>query len=463
MATDECKCNESTIVEGIFGEILSGSTTKVSVKSSVDDQFDVEGLSTGGGDQSVYGAVKIKSYTMTNSNRMEVVLISWGASIVSLKCPDKFGRSEDIVLGFDHIENYIDPVINQYIGCILGRYCNRIKDGSFIIGGKMYQLSKNDENKHHLHGGVNGFGRQLWNSQIDGCSVIMSYLSDDFEEGYPGALLVTVRFKLRFDNKLEISIRATTTKPTIVNLSYSPYFNLAGHDAGVFELENHKISLNCDRWTFADFSDPVPSGAVRGVGGTIMDLRISQLLGNVMYKVPAGQGYDHNFCVLKSQSGTSFVARALHEKTGRVLEIYSNQQGVQFNTGGRLPPYSFEEKSSDSNFLQSRKESINSIKAMSEVKSAEFGEYIDSENDSVVEKIIQMEIEDDKMSLINNLEFIPGKNGARYKKFCAFSIQPQNYPNAVNVCHFPCSVLRPGQEYSNDIIYKFGVQLANYM
>ncbi|KZC13017.1 Aldose 1-epimerase [Dufourea novaeangliae] len=312
-----CSCKNVTITEGIFGEIW------------IDND----------GDQMFIDSIPkiVKSYTITNANRMEVIVITWGATIMSLKCPDKYGHSADVVLGFDDLKGYMNPLTNPFIGCILGRCANRIKDGHITIRGREYQLTKNDFNgKHHLHGGVNGFGRKVWDSYIAGCSVVMSYLSPDGEEGYPGAVLTTIRFKLTMDNKLDICMRATTSKPTIVNLSHGSMFNLAGHDAGETELKKHKILFNCDRWTFADYTDPIPTGAIHGVGGTVMDFRIPRILGEYMEKVPPGEGYDHNLCVTKNgQSGSLFVAKAWHAKSGRVLEIYSDQRGAHFYTGGQ--------------------------------------------------------------------------------------------------------------------------------
>ncbi|XP_011685859.1 PREDICTED: aldose 1-epimerase-like isoform X2 [Wasmannia auropunctata] len=373
---------------------------------------------------------------MINKNRLEITVISWGATIVSLKCPDKFGHVADVVLGFDDLKNYTNPKTNPFIGCILGRCANRIRDGSMVIKDQTYQLTRNDFGKHHLHGGTKGFGRRLWESHIDSCSVVMTYLSEDGEEGYPGAVLSTVRFRLTPDNKLEIGIRATTTNPTVVNISHGSLFNLAGHDAGKKELMKHKISLNCDRWTFADYTDPIPTGGIRGVGGTVMDLRVPRLLESCIEKVPPGEGYDHNFCVTPNwHGGNAYVARAVHPKSGRVLEIYSNQPGVQFHTGGRL--CSTPEVDSDNS--PNREDEYEKRKATGK------GDQVEQDEESERE------------------EFISGKQGARYVKHCAFSIQPQNYPNAINYSHFPCSILRPGEIYCHDLSYKFGIQLANYM
>ncbi|KAI4500241.1 hypothetical protein M0802_004658 [Mischocyttarus mexicanus] len=446
-----CGCKNGVIIEGVFGEIYPDLLNYETYRGEVPNyEQESSKTLTKYSEQSLNESkpIIVKSYTMINNNRMEVTVITWGASIISLKCPDKFGHSKDVVLGFDDLKSYTNPVFNPFIGCVLGRCANRIKNGCFSIKDKDYQLTKNDLNIHHLHGGTNGFGRQIWNSHIDGCSVVMSYLSKDGEEGYPGAVLATVRFKLTPDNKLEIHMRATTSKSTIINMSHGSLFNLAGHDAGEKELRKHKILLNCDRWTFADYLDPIPTGAIRGVGGTIMDLRVPRLLGEYMEKVPPGEGFDHNFCITKNwQSGSSFVARAVHMKSGRVLEVYSDQPGLQFYTGGRIlqqfSPSTFE---TYDHYLHQEKvdhENINNYLSTNE-------EIKDNE-----EEFLSFDVKP--------LDFLTGKNGAHYKKNCAFSIQPQNYPNAINYAHFPCAILYPGQVYCHDLTYKFGIQLANYM
>ncbi|XP_071639975.1 galactose mutarotase [Temnothorax longispinosus] len=434
MVTYDCNCKDIAITEGIFGEIYAESAED-KIRRYDSKEYYEEAESKG------VQLTPVKSYTMINKNRLEIVVISWGATIVSLKYPDKFGRVADVVLGFDDLKSYTNPQINPFIGCILGRCANRIRNGSIVIKGKTYQLTRNDLGKHHLHGGTKGFGRRLWESHIDGCSVVMTYLSEDGEEGYPGAVLSTVRFRLTPDNKLEIGIRATTTNSTIVNISHGSLFNLAGHDAGKEELVKHKISLNCDRWTFADYTDPIPTGGIRGVGGTIMDLRVPRLLESCIEKVPPGEGYDHNFCVTPNwNGGNAYVAQAVHLKSGRTLEIYSNQPGVQFYTGGRL---------------------CSTSEANSDIV-VKYDNSPNREEDNEKEKITD-QIEKDVTSDRESPEFISGKQGARYVKHCAFSIQPQNYPNAINYSHFPCSILQPGEIYCHDLIYQFGIQLANYM
>ncbi|XP_014219666.1 aldose 1-epimerase-like [Copidosoma floridanum] len=416
------------VVEEDFGEIFAETCDSESIRpgSSFCSAYgEGDSLRKPNGEQ-----ITIKSFTMTNSNRMEVKLITWGATIVSVKCPDKYGDVADVVLGFDDLKGYLDPTLNQFVGCVLGRCANRIRDGTFKLKGSDYVLTKNESKRHHLHGGTNGFGRRIWESHVDeSCCVVMSYLSQDGEEGYPGAVLATLKFKLTNDNRLEISCRASTSKPTVVNLSHGSLFNLAGHCAGEAELRKHQILLNCDRWTVADSNDdpPIPIGTIRGVGGTIMDLRVPKLLGDVIDAVPGSKGFEHNFCVLarRSQPEVLFVARVFHEPSGRFLEVYSDQPGVQLYTAGRLPPY-------ENTYITDTESS--------ELSSYECGEECDCESEKP-------------------LEFIPGKCGAQYTKFAALSIQPQNYPDAVNVPHFPCAVLRPGQVYYHDLVYKLGVQL----
>ncbi|KAK0163480.1 hypothetical protein PV327_007155 [Microctonus hyperodae] len=457
MAKHPCDCKDATIVEGNYGRILQGKNSQRHEISNINSSD--QGDKFNNTEHNL-----VKSYTMTNVNRMEVILISWGATIVSIKCPDKYGETADVVLGFDNIDSYRNSHMNPFIGCILGRCANRIKNGLFTIADTEYKLTLNDD-KCHLHGGTCGFGRQLWNSQIDGCNVVMSYLSDDGEEGYPGAVLITVKFKLTVDNRLEINIRASSSKPTIINISHASFFNLAGHDAGEDELKNHIVTLNCDRWTFTDSKDPIPTGAIQGVGGTVMDLRIPKKLDECMSKVPPGEGFDHNFCVVQSwQPGVVFIGRALHPKSGRVLEVYSDQPGVQFYTCGRFPKSIITKDSLSS-------VSSDSVNTKQYDDLVSYDSYLDGqeyEGEYIKEKFKSEwnygDLRSDSGSLVSmnhNLAFISGKNGAHYTNYCAFTLQPQNYPNAINIKDFPCPILRPGQVYYHDLTYKFGVQLGN--
>ncbi|KAH0952046.1 hypothetical protein HN011_007404 [Eciton burchellii] len=453
MFAQNCDCKDVVITEGIFGELCIAECPKEKICPYNDEKYgeaemfpyiDIET------EKDIYPIVAepilvpVKSFTMVNKNNVEVIVISWGATIVSLKYPDKYGCIADVVLGFDDLQSYVDPWTNPFIGCILGRCANRIKNGDITIKGKTYQLTRNDFNKHHLHGGTKGFGRQLWEAHIDGCSVVMSYLSEDGEEGYPSAVLTTVRFKLTPDNKLEISIRATTTGSTIVNISHGSLFNLAGHDTGQKELMNHEISLNCDRWTFANM-DLIPTGSIRGVGGTIMDLRIPKILGNYIEKLP-GEGYNHNFCVTSNwHGGITYIARAIHPTSGRVLEVYSDQPGIQFYTAGQLP------------YICKNDNNNNNANSNNSNKNNNLNRKKKNEEKTLPINQIKKDIPENKTG------GICGKQGARYTKYCAFSIQPQNYPNAINIPHFPSSILQPGQVYCHDLIYKFGNKLNNYM
>ncbi|XP_011505661.1 PREDICTED: aldose 1-epimerase-like [Ceratosolen solmsi marchali] len=440
MTKPNCDCRKISIIEGEFGEILSDDNNQNDdrVESTGSSSYDECECST---NEKFFEPIKIKSYTMTNDNGMEVVLISWGATIVSIKCPDKYGEVADIVLGFDDLQTYLDPTLNNYIGCVLGRSANHIMNGTFKIQNLEYFLTKNDGNKHHLHGGINGFGRRVWEPYIeDGSHVIMSLLSDDGEEGYPGSVFTTIKFRLTNNNSLEINMRASTSKPTVVNLSHGSLFNLAGHGTGKTELMEHEISLNCDRWTYTDCENPIPTGKIRDVGGTIMDLRMSRKMKDVIEKVPLNKGYNHNFCVVRSvQPQVSLISRISHAKSGRFLEVYSDQPGVQFYTGGQLPPYSLNEGADSDDCNKSCHDSS-------------------SGGDCECSCDCETEIMGSQSSTV---EYLPGKCGTKYTQFGAFSVQPQNYPNAINVKNFPSSVLRPGQFYYHDLIYKFGVHLNN--
>lgn len=226
--------------------------------------------------------------------------------------------------------------MNPYFGATIGRVANRIGYGRITIDGVQYNLSTN-LGKHQLHGGFVGFDKVLWNHYVDGAKVVLSYKSADGEEGFPGDVIVNVTFELTTDNKFTIDYKATTTKSTFVNLTNHSYFNLAGHNKGAGELYKHVVSINADRITEVD-NDAIPTGNLLPVAGTIFDLQIPKILGNVINDVPTFGGYDHNFCVNQaSEQGDTFVARVYHPDSGRVMEVYSNQPGVQFYTSNSIP------------------------------------------------------------------------------------------------------------------------------
>ncbi|XP_012270680.1 aldose 1-epimerase isoform X2 [Orussus abietinus] len=336
----------------------------------------------------------VKKYTLTNSIGQEVTVISYGATITTIRTPDKNGQTTDVVLGFDNIEGYLAKN-NPYFGATIGRVANRIANAQFILDGVEYNLSKNVGNDS-LHGGIKGWNARVWNSTIESNNVIMTLLSDDGEEGYPGTVIASAKFCLTEEGQLIIEMKAFTTKATPINLTNHSYFNLAGHDTNSKELYNHVFKINADRWTVTD-SESIPTGEIRSVENSVFDLRHPTVLGKIISSVP-GVGYDYNFCLLEDSEATKerFVAKVLHPASGRYLEVFSDQPGVQFYTSNYFPT------------------------------------TIDSA--------------------------IIGKEGKKYLKHGAFCLETQNYPDAVNHANFPNSILRPGKIYSHTVIYKFGVE-----
>jgi len=267
-----------------------------------------------------------------------VRLINYGGIITHLKVPDKKGTVEDVVLGHNNMEGYEQE--SDYFGAIIGRYANRIENGHFTLNGKQYDLPQNNLG-HSLHGGKKGFDKRLWQAQSfttqDSAGVVLSYTSPDGEEGYPGKLSCRVRYALYPDNALHISYWATTTKPTILNLTNHSYFNLK--DAGASKITDHVLQINANRYTPVD-STLIPTGRLEKVTGTPFDFREPTPIGErINQKHPQLQyanGYDHNF-VLNKTSGKPALAARVHEPTsGRVLEVFTTEPGMQFYSGNFL-------------------------------------------------------------------------------------------------------------------------------
>lgn len=273
---------------------------------------------------------KVDRYSFTNSNNIEVQIISFGGIITSIKVPDKTGKREDIVTGFDNIKDYeINPA---YFGAIIGRVANRIHKGKFTLDGEDYSLAINN-GPNCLHGGIKGFDKKVWDAAIEGDLLKLSLTSPDGEENFPGTVKCTVTYELNNDNELVIDYSATTDKTTLINLTNHAYFNLAGHkEANVYD---HTITLNAEKFTPKN-EDGIPTGEIAGVNGTVFDLRSPTLMGQHINNIPGDIGYDHNFCITSDNKEKKFAAKVEHEASGRVLETYTNQQGVQLYTGNYL-------------------------------------------------------------------------------------------------------------------------------
>ena len=278
-------------------------------------------------------------YTLTNSSGMEVSITNYGGTIVSLKVPDRDGTLADIVLGFDDLDGYLGD--HPYFGATIGRYANRIGNACFTLDGNTYELTKNNGD-NHLHGGVRGFNRVVWevsavSSGEDTASVTMEYRSKDGEEGYPGNLNATVTFSLAENNDLAIEYSATTDKPTIVNLTNHSYFNLAGEGSG--NIEKHLLEINGDNYLPKD-PEHIPTGETLPVSRTVFDFTTPTEMGKGADDelLKWGRGYGHNWVLNKKGRGRelSFAARVIEPSSGRVMEIFTEDEGLVFYSGNGL-------------------------------------------------------------------------------------------------------------------------------
>ena len=282
---------------------------------------------------------EVDLYTLTNKNGVEVAISTYGGAVVSLKVPDRNGKLADVVLGYDSLDGYVND--KSYFGAIIGRYGNRIGHARFTLDGKTYTLAKNN-GENSLHGGIKGFNKAVWTAKEtpspDGQALELTYLSKDGEEGFPGNLHVRVIYTLTDSNELKIGYSATTDKKTVVNLTNHSYFNLAG--AGSGDILGHILMIEADKFTPVD-SWLIPTGELRDVAGTPFDFRKPTAIGARINaddeQIKLGGGYDHNF-VLRRNPGDpiSLAARVMEPKTGRVLEVWTDQPGVQFYTGNFL-------------------------------------------------------------------------------------------------------------------------------
>jgi aldose 1-epimerase len=277
-------------------------------------------------------------YTLTNASGMQAAITNYGGIIVSLKVPDRQGKLADVVLGFDTMKGYLDKP--PYFGAIIGRYGNRIGSGKFTLDGHEYTLAQND-NGHHLHGGLRGFDKVVWDvkAAVDQKEpeLVLHYVSKDGEEGYPGNLDVTVTYTLTEANELKIAYRATTDKPTVVNLTNHSYFNLAG--AGSGDVLGHEMLINADRFTPVA-KGLIPTGELRPVKGTPFDFAkptaIGARIGADDEQLKLGLGYDHNWVLNKVGKGMTLAARVHEPTTGRTMDVLTTEPGLQFYSGNFL-------------------------------------------------------------------------------------------------------------------------------
>lgn len=335
-------------------------------------------------------------YTLKNAHGTEARVLDYGGIIVSLRVPDRNGRFDDVVLGFDSLADYQRG--SPYFGAIVGRYGNRIARGRFTLDGRSYTLATNN-GRNHLHGGVRGFDKVVWKvapfQHPDSVGLVFSYTSPDGEEGYPGTLHATVTYTLTASNQLIFDYYATTDRATPVNLTQHSYFNLAGDGKG--DILGHVVTINADRFTPVD-STLIPIGEIRSVAGTPFDFRTPTPIGARIdqedEQLRYGPGYDHNFVLNKggTPNELTLAARVSEPTTGRVMEILTTEPGLQFYSG---------------NFLDGT---------------------------------------------------LRGKHGVVYRHRYGFAMETQHFPDSPNKPAFPSTILHPGEEYRSRTIYRFTVQ-----
>ena len=276
----------------------------------------------------------VEAFTLKNANGVEVTAITYGGIITSLKVPDRNGAIGDVVLGFDSIDGYLKG--HPFFGAIVGRYGNRIAKGRFSIDQQPYTLATNN-GPNHLHGGVRGFDKHLWQAEIlSENSLRFSRVSPDGEEGYPGNLHVGVIYSLTNYNELIVDYTATTDQPTHVNLTQHSYFNLAGPGADIL---GHELMIDADRYTPVN-SELIPTGELAPVAGTPFDFRQPAASGariNASHpQIKNGQGYDHNWVLNRNGNGLELAARVSEPASGRTMEVATTEPGVQFYAGNFL-------------------------------------------------------------------------------------------------------------------------------
>ncbi len=335
---------------------------------------------------------QVDLYVLTNKNGVEVDITNFGAAVVSLKVPDRHGKTDDVVLGYDDLDGYLHD--KSYFGATVGRYANRIAHGKFTLNGTTYTLAKND-GENHLHGGVRGFNKVVWEakdvSTAGAAALQLNYLSKDGEEGYPGNLSVQVTYTLTNNNELKIDYAATTDKDTVLNLTHHSYFNLAGQGKG--DILQHQLLLHASRFTPVD-ATLIPTGEIRSVKGTPLDFASATAIGSRIGQdddqLKLGHGYDHNFVLDGGTGGAPVLAAQVYEpSSGRVMEVWTTQPGIQLYSG---------------NFL----------------------------NDT-----------------------IRGKSGSTYQRRAAFCLETQHFPDSPNKPNFPSTILKVGGQFKSSTTYKF--------
>lgn len=271
----------------------------------------------------------VAQFTLTNRNGIEVKITNFGGIITSLRVPDRDGTFENIVLGFDNLDDYMGE--HPYFGALIGRYGNRIEGGRFELDGATYRLAANDGD-NHLHGGERGFDKVLWDAElVNEQTLKLSYLSEDGEEGYPGNLNVTATYTLTDDNELRLDFVAETDRPTSVNLTAHSYFNLSGDLSKT--ILDHSLKLHADRFTPVN-EQLIPTGDIAPVEDTPFDFTDYKRIGDEIGSVEGG--YDHNFVISDFDNSVKLAAELVDSQSGRKMSVFTNEPGIQFYSGNFL-------------------------------------------------------------------------------------------------------------------------------
>ena len=274
---------------------------------------------------------QIDAFSLTNAHGLSLTIVTLGAIVQSVRAPDRNGRLANIVLSFETLAPYLDN--RDYVGCVIGRFANRIARGRFRLDGRDHQLSRN-EGENTLHGGAEGFDKAVWSAEIDGERLLLSHRSPDGDQGFPGELTVTIAYALSDANEFSIAYEARTSAPTVLSLTNHIYWRLSGYKDG--DILDHTLEIAADRFTPVD-AEMIPLGTFAGVEGTPLDLRQPRPLRDVLQavdpRIADAGGLDHNFVLHKSQSS---AARLFHPSSGRQLEVFTTEPALQVYSGNHL-------------------------------------------------------------------------------------------------------------------------------
>lgn len=274
----------------------------------------------------------VERFTLTNARGMEAVVCSWGATLVGMTAPDRDGVMSDVVLGYDTLDEYVNG--RGYFGATIGRVANRLNQGRFVLDGTEYRVSMNKE-KYQLHGGAGGFHSRVWTGDIDGDELILTYVSLDGEEGYPGTVTAKAVYSM-IETGLRLTYRAVTDKPTVLTMTNHAYFTLGTPGEQVLD---HVVELNASRYLATD-ADQVPTGEIVDVAGTPMDFTAPTPIGDRVDSdfepLAIGHGYDHYYLIDGTPMELNLAGTVSHPGTGRILDVLTTQPGVQFYSGNHM-------------------------------------------------------------------------------------------------------------------------------